>query len=164
MTLRPTRSNSHTDSAGTHNVQIHIRCREHQGDAINWVDFDVEVSGTVDEVISEPVWHGPNSGWTGHPRHFTLEGDSNTNHQLQYYVDWGNGTIIDWVHFPEGRTVELSTVWQEQANPYYIDVQVRCAIHGDVPFGYLTPTIEIVDAPEGALFTDGFESGTTAAW
>ena len=150
------------DSPGTHNVQIHIRCREHKDDAIIWVDFDVEITGVVDEVIAEPELAGPGTGWTGSEYHFTFSGDSNANHQLQYFVDWGNGDT-GWIDFPEGRTVELSRVWSEAAEYYTIQAAVRCSDHQD-EVEWMDTTIEIVDPPTGAIFADGFESGTTSAW
>ena len=116
------------DSAGTHNVQIHIRCREHT-DAINWVDFDVEISGDTPETISVPVIDGPETGGNGISHSYTISAESSAGHNLQYRIDWNDGNISDWTSFGAGLTsVQVAHTWQNLGD-YDILVRVRCADH-----------------------------------
>jgi ELWxxDGT repeat protein len=146
--------------AATHTVQVQIRCITHPA-AVNWTDFGVVIGDAPEEVISEPALIGPGNGWTGHPTYFTVIGDANTDHQLQYRIDWGE-EVVDWTDFPAGRSVELSATWSEAAEYYVIQVGVRCAEH-DLQ-QWTDTTIEVVDPLQGAIFQDSFESSGLGAW
>ncbi len=125
------------------------------------------VSVMFEEVVFEPELTGPTSGYIGSPITFTVTSGSNTDHELQYSVYWGdNADDRDWTSFPEGTaTIELSKTWTSEGT-WRIDVGVRCLDHWDTVEVWMDPfaEISITEAPPDLVFADDFEFGDLEDW
>jgi ELWxxDGT repeat protein len=124
----------------------------------------LQVTMSFNELISEPQLTGQSTGSTGTPYYFTIEGDSNYPHDLEYTVYWGDGSgDIDWTPFGAGiRAVDLSHAWSFAAE-HTIQVGVRCGTHTGLE-NWMDTTMTISDRSPEEIFNDGFESGNTLAW
>jgi ELWxxDGT repeat protein len=125
----------------------------------------LQVTMSFNEIISQPQLTGPSVGSVGVTYDFTIDGISNYDHALEYTVDWGDGEDnIDWTAFGPGNTVDLSNAWSFAAE-HTIQVGVRCGIHTGLE-NWMDTTMTISDGPPPSdeIFSDGFESGDTAAW
>jgi ELWxxDGT repeat protein len=124
----------------------------------------LQVTMSFNELISEPQLTGPSTGSTVTTYYFTIEGDSNYPHDLEYTVFWGDGSgDIDWTPFGAGiSTFDLSHAWSFAAE-HTIQVGVRCGTHTGLE-NWMDTTMTISDRSPEEIFTDGFESGNTLAW
>jgi ELWxxDGT repeat protein len=124
----------------------------------------LQVTMSFNEAISTPGLTGPSLGSTGFSYDFTVDGNSNYSHDLEYTVYWGDGVDdIDWTPFGSGiRSVDLSHAWGFAAE-HTIQVGVRCASHTGLE-NWMDTTISISDGPSPGIFSDGFESGDTTGW
>jgi ELWxxDGT repeat protein len=147
---------------GGYEIYAKVRCAVHQTiekEVTLWVSLE-------EEYIHSVSLHGPGSGYTGFDYTYTISGESSWGHALEYAVSWGDGegNDIDWTPFPDGKnTVTVTYAWTFEAPDFPVWAGVRCAEHHSVENGD-DMTVEIVSAPEGLIFADGFESGNTSAW
>ena len=85
---------------------------------------------TVEIVTSPNTPTGPSTGKVGQNLSFTTGGStSNLGHSVQYYLDWGDGTISDWGSASQSHSyTNVST--------YTIRAQARCQTHTGVISGW----------------------------
>ena len=160
----PSVTASHTwTEAGGRFVHFNVRCA---------ADTEFEDSSTIsvnitvepEEEISSAVVTGPTSGTVGTEYAFTLTATTNTDHDLEYLIHWGDGNPDEWVAFGTGLTsIEISHAWSF-ADSFPVDAEVRCIAHQIGSQESVGVTIEISDLPPGWIFGDGFESGNLEAW
>jgi len=63
------------------------------------------------------------------------------NNPVRMYVDWGEGTIINWTReYASGEQVRLKHTWTDVGN-YTIKVKVKDSLDEEGPWGYLEVTI-----------------------
>ena len=88
--------------------------------------FDVSGTGViVAETVSTPtVPSGPGSGYTNMSYAFTTGGStSNIGHDVQYFIDWGDGSDSGWLAV---GTTSAEKSWTS-ANTYSVRAKARCA-------------------------------------
>ncbi len=160
----PSVTASHTwTEAGGRFVHFNVRCAADTefGDSSS---ISVNISVQPEEEISSAVVTGPTSGVVGTEYPFTLTATTNTDHDLEYQIHWGDGTPDQWVAFGSGLTsIEISHTWSF-AGSFPVDAEVRCIEHQIGSLESVGVTIEISDLPPGWIFGDGFESGNLEAW
>lgn len=133
-------------AAGTYAVRAQARCASHTTVESDW-------SGTHDVVISAPqeiiyapgTPVGPTSGTTGESYTYTLNhgGSSSLGHDVEYSIDWDDGTQSDW-----SASTSASHTWSS-VGTYHITATARCAAHNNVvSASSIENTIVITDDAE----------------
>lgn len=91
----------------------------------------LNVTITMDESVSTPTVTGPTSGGIDISYAFVFGGTSTYGHDMEFMVDWGDGSSTSWAALDAGTdTAELSHSW-DHANTFQVQVWVRCAAHTD---------------------------------
>ena len=105
------------------------------GDLPNYVwghgklDIGSALSLLAQEAISTPSVAGPSVGATGVNYAFAVGGaSSNLGHEVQYVVDWGDGTTSGWLD--QGKT-SVTHSWTLPGT-YVVKAQARCTLHPSV--------------------------------
>jgi hypothetical protein len=129
---------------GEKEITVTLRCTEHTDvtdTAQHWITIEEETIGT-------PTIDGPTTGWTDTEYSFTIGGSSSAGHDLQYIVHWADGEDTGWQAFGEGQTsAEVSHTWTV-AEPFNVEVGVRCATHDSLQAWNSDHAIEITAPPE----------------
>jgi Beta-propeller repeat len=92
------------------------------------VTFDVSGTGVViTETISAPSTPSGETSWFTNTSYgcFTGSSTSNLGHDVQYLVDWGDGTDSGWLAV---GTTDAQKIWSS-ANIYSVKAKARCATH-----------------------------------
>ncbi len=146
---------------GEYEVLAKIRCVEHP-DAINETTLWLSLQ---EEYVDSVSLTGPDNGYAGQTYAYTISGESSWGHALEYSMNWGDGSpTIDWTPFPAGTTsITVAHAWDFEAPDFPVSAGVRCATHHEYENGD-DMTVEIVNGPEGLIFTDGFETGDSTQW
>ena len=105
---------------GTGSFSFEVQAWDEAG---NFTDKSIAVTLKM-ETVTAPAISGPPSGKTNTSLAFTLSGgSSNLNHSLEYYIDWGDGSIRNW-----SPSTSAQHSWSP-AGPYSIRAMARCIIH-----------------------------------
>jgi hypothetical protein len=119
-------------SAGAFGIEVGVRCATH--DYLEaWSDSHaIEISPQPNEELTGPSVESSWDGYIDASNSFTLSTSSNLGHELEYQVDWGDGSGISWTAFGEGATsVQLSHTWTSSAE-FDTVFTARCIEHQDV--------------------------------
>ena len=79
---------------------------------------------------SMPTITGPNSGKSGNSYDYTFVSNDPNNDNVYYYIEWGDGTISDWLGpYDSGYDTTISHIWSEQGT-YQIKAKAKDS-HGE---------------------------------
>ncbi|MFO8077160.1 MAG: M14 family zinc carboxypeptidase [Thermoplasmatota archaeon] len=98
-------------------------------DAYGWGDFSmlkplhaITVNNTAPH---KPTISGSQRAQAGTVCSYEIQASDAENHQLYYYVSWGDGETEDWIGpFPSDETQTITHVWDEKGR-YTIEVRVK---------------------------------------
>jgi ELWxxDGT repeat protein len=149
-----------SEEGGGGAVTVEARA-EHTGNTSS-ESYPLSVSAVFEEIIFDTTLSGPTLGEAGAEYHYTLESGSNSDHPLEYYVDWNDGTPYDWEPFVTATgSIELAHAW-DNPGAYDVVAKVRCQTHTDkendallhVEIEEEVVTLVSIDGPsEGDLLT-----------
>jgi ELWxxDGT repeat protein len=111
-------------------VEVGVRCATHDHLQAWNSSHSIDITAPPEEEVTGPQVVRPDSGYPDVSYAVTISASSNLGHDLEYQVDWGDGTPgITWTPFGDGLTsVELSHSW-EAAATYPMFFEVRCVDH-----------------------------------
>ncbi len=73
------------------------------------------------QIPSPPIIEGPNYGEPEIPYDFTFNSNDYEGDNVWYWIDWGDGTVEEWLGgsegFPSGQETEVTHIWDEKG--YY---------------------------------------------
>lgn len=86
-------------------------------------------TGTFNIVIGsppeKPQINGPSEGKKDEPIEFEFKSIDGDDHDVYYYIDWGDGTFEDWFGpFPSGTWQTMSHTWAEKGE-YTVKIKAR---------------------------------------
>ena len=144
------------DSLGEKEITVTLRCAD-DTDVTDFVQHWITIE---EETIGTPTIDGPTTGWIDEEYTFTISGESSAGHDLHYRVFWGDGGEngdTGWQPFGEGQTsAEVSHTWTV-AEPFGIEVGVRCATHDHLEGWNSDHSIEITAPPDEELTGPGLQ-------
>jgi len=115
------------------------------GENVGWINFvpkgvPVETSwrgGSPVETISVPSTpRGPASTVLGVSCAYSTEGSSSSlGHQIQYLLDWGDGTYSEWA-----ASTNASKAWLANGT-YTVRAKARCAVHTSIESDWSEPLL-----------------------
>jgi hypothetical protein len=80
---------------------------------------------TVNYPPNNPDINGPSTGENGIQYDFTLIATDPDNDDLYYYIEWGDGTVEEWIgSYDSGEQVTFSHTWEEK-NTFTIRAKVK---------------------------------------
>jgi ELWxxDGT repeat protein len=134
---------------------VTVRCIEHQD---RWHTLNQWMS-IGHEDIAEPVIDGPTGGDAGVSLGFTVSGESNAGHDLEYSIDWGDGSpIVGWTPFGAGETAaQVSHTYEIEAT-HTMQLGVRCATHNGYE-NWTTKDVTIAAEEVSVVSVDGPSEG-----
>lgn len=154
-------SADHSWSApGTYNVTAQASSASETGIVSKLsAGFDVEIND--DETIEAEDVDGPTTGWEGVSYEFTFGATSSKEHQMEYSINWGDGTSgTDWaVLSGDPPSVSASHAWSESGQKS-VAFTVRCIDHPEFE-DYSSTSIEISLEPEEEISTAVVTGPTT---
>jgi hypothetical protein len=154
-------SADHSWSApGTYNVTVQARSAN-QTDVVSAVSAAFEVVINDDEVIEADDVSGPTAGWEGMSYEFTFGATSSKDHQMEYSINWGDGTpSTDWAALEgDPPSVSASHAWSETGQKS-VSFTARCVDHPEFE-DYSFTSIEISLEPEEEISTAVVTGPTT---
>lgn len=135
------------DDLGEKEITVWLRCADHT-DVTDFVQHWIVIE---EETIATPTIDGPTEGWTDESYSFTVTGGSSAGHELQYIVYWGDGSDTGWQEFGAGQTsAQVSHTWTV-AEPFTVEVGVRCATHDHLEAWDSGHSIDITAPPDEEL-------------
>ena len=95
----------------------------------DWCDFstleDIEVDISDNNPPEKPTVTGPLSGVPGQELSYKISTTDPEDHQVFYYVEWGDGDIVDWEGpYDSGEEIELSHIWDSRGT-YTVKVKAK---------------------------------------
>ncbi len=115
-------------AAGTYDVSSQARCIEHPDAVSDW-RTPVSIEIMAEETVSPPSFNGDQEVWVDIGGWYVpslIGASSSTGHTLEYYVEWGDGTIRDW-----SVNWSLSKRWDVEGD-FTARARARCQDHPDV--------------------------------
>lgn len=115
-------------AAGTYQVASQARCADHPDAVSDWSPT-VSVEILAEETVSPPAFNGDGEVWVDVGGWLTpnlVGASSSTGHTLEYYVEWGDGTVRDW-----NLSWSLSKRWDVEGD-YTARARARCQDHPDI--------------------------------
>jgi hypothetical protein len=107
---------------------------------------------TYDYAPTPPTITGPTTGEPGIVYDFSFKSTFTLGLDLFYYIDWGDGTVNDWVGpFPEGTDVQKTHTWEEPGT-YTIRIKTKPITEGEESI-WSTSTISIALPPPQLAIT-----------
>ncbi len=93
------------------------------GGFIAWVDYDPE---SFNWGPIAPEINGPKGGAPGEEYEYKFKSrDPDGDDDLYYYIDWGDGSLEEWIGpYESGESVEIKHIWENKEN-YNIRVKAR---------------------------------------
>lgn len=143
------------DTAGTYEVTAKARCVTHP-DIVSATSAALTVTIQAEETVTTPnAPDGPTTGLVDVQLYYDLSGaESSMAHNVEYRVDWGNGSISSW-----STGTALSASWAAPGT-YEVLAQARCSDHPEVVSDWSAATTvvislpaEQIDVPELATYT-----------
>ena len=135
------------DELGDFEIVVTLRCSDHT-DVSDMVSHWITIT---EETINPPSIDGPSTGEIDVQYDFTVGGSSSAGHEMQYLVDWKDGSDTGWVDFGAGVTsAEVSHSWGS-AETFAIEVGVRCKHHTDLAAWTDGTPIEISEPAEETI-------------
>ncbi len=134
---------------GDYIIEPRVRCATHNE---VWGRTEVPLV-IVHETVAEPTIDGPDTGDVDTEYTFTIGGESDAGHDLEYLVDWGDGSDSGWQAFGEGVTsTEVTHTWTTESDPepFPINLGVRCIAH-PTHENWTETSIEITAPPDEEL-------------
>ncbi len=135
------------DDLGEYEVVVTIRCNDHTDvadSASHWITIG-------EETIESPSIDGPTTGEVGLEYDFTVGGESSAGHDLEYLVNWADGSDTGWIAFDEGETTAVASHAWGNAETFAIEVCVRCAHHSELQSCTYGTPVDISEAPEETI-------------
>lgn len=87
---------------------------------------------------NKPTITGPQRAQPGTLCSFDIQASDAENHQLYYYVSWGDGETEDWIGpFPSGETQTITHVWDDKGR-YTIEVRAKDVLEAKSEWGQLS--------------------------
>lgn len=99
----------------------------------------------------KPIISGPNQGLRNKNYQFNISTIDLDNHQIRYYVDWGDNTITDWIGpYNSGDTITIQHNWTKRGTYQIIakakDIyDVESVISDPINIQILAPEIKITN-------------------
>ena len=91
-------------------------------DSAEILDIDLDL---INEGPSAPTIDGPSSGKPGNEYLFKFESTDPDEHNLYYYIDWGDETCEEWIGpYDSGELVISGHIWEE-VGTYVIKAKVK---------------------------------------
>ena len=95
----------------------------------DWCDFctieDVVVDIIDNNPPEKPTIQGPLTGRKGEELFYKVSTIDPEDHQVYYYIEWGDGNIVDWDGpYDSGEEVEFSHIWNSMNN-FQIKVKAK---------------------------------------
>jgi hypothetical protein len=142
-------------------------------------ELDADYALVVSPVVSGPFppeLDGPSEGSIGTETEFTIMTTDPSNADIQYYIDWGDGTNSSWFGpYVSGEEVPVSHIWYSEGN-FFISTKAKNNVglesSWSTPFTITIypPQLEI-GAISGGLFkvkavikNTGFGDATKVNW
>lgn len=127
-------------------------------DAHGWGDFSMlkplEPITQYNTAPNQPVITGPQRAKPGTSCSYELSCSDLEDHQLYYFISWGDGEIEDWIGpYESDQVITLNHTWSEKGE-YLIEVRTKDVLHAKSSWAQLT-----VAMPQGRnslLFIDLF--------
>jgi len=130
------------------NSQAYIGQRILDTDLVNY-DFCF-VLRTTDEPEMITL-DGPVTGNYGEEQTYTIMADGYPDYDMYYYIDWGDGTIDEWIGpHPAGEEINVTHTWEVEGN-YTIQVKAKNSL--EMETDYLTLEVSM---PKTKIFTHPF--------
>ena len=79
-----------------------------------WLVDTVSIN-TVNAPLTPPIIDGPTSGKPGIEYKYTFTAASPEEHDVYYYIDWGDGTFEEWIGpYNSGLEVTIGHIWDRE--------------------------------------------------
>lgn len=105
-----------------------------------------------DEPPTKPTITGPTQGSFGEPYDYTFTSTDPEEHDVFYYVDWGDDQVEDWIGpYSSGEEVVVSHTWEERGT-YTISVQAKDEFGAESDWSYLKVRMPINQQTSDSLF------------
>ncbi|MFO7677789.1 MAG: C25 family cysteine peptidase, partial [Thermoplasmatota archaeon] len=115
---------------------VRVRARDVWGSGSIWSETLV-VTITDNTPPSIPEITGPSSGKPGVTYLYNIVSTDAQNHNIYYYVDWGDETTSDWIGpYVSGNMIHLTHSWEEKGT-YEIKVKAKDSLDAESEWGYL---------------------------
>ena len=140
-------------SAGTFEVAYQARCATHTNAVSEWSPTSAIIITDAPEAVSQPdqAAHSTTGLVTvGKEIWISVSGSiNNYGHALEYYFDYGDGTILDWT--PAAYTYGVPNLATQHTytsvGSFDVVCKARCAIHTDIESETSVPhTIDVYEA------------------
>ena len=110
------------DELGAYNVKV--KARDIWGAGSSWSD-SIIVTITDNTPPTVPEVTGPAEGKPDKPYLFNIMSTDAQDQTISYYVDWGDGTITDWVGpYISGAQIHVTHTWTETGE-YLVKVKAK---------------------------------------
>ncbi len=119
---------------GIYNVTV--KARDIWGSSSAWSE-PLTVTITDNTPPSVPQITGPAEGKPGKPYLFNLLTQDAQDQNIFYYVDWGDGTITDWLGpYVSGTEIHVTHAWSAEEN-YTVKVKAKDIMDSESDWGIL---------------------------
>ena len=101
------------------------------------------------ESVSAAITSGPETGEIWVEYEFTVTGESDYGHDLEYQVNWGDGEVSEWAAFNATSGETLTHDWDDLGENEIV-VTICCSDHTDVTGSashWITIGEETIEAP-----------------
>ncbi|MFO7676778.1 MAG: M14 family zinc carboxypeptidase [Thermoplasmatota archaeon] len=110
-----------------HSVQVTL-------DSAEILDIPLQI---INDNPTIPIINGPTSGKAGSAYKYTFESTDPDNDFIFYYIDWGDGTVEDWIGpYVSGQQIIINHQWDEQGI-YTIKAKAKDIYDAESEWGYL---------------------------
>jgi hypothetical protein len=94
-----------------------------------WGDYSIlqplKENSIDNNAPNKPTIIGPQIGKIGESYSYEINSSDSQNHQIYYYISWGDGTIDEWIGpYASGEKQTLNHVWQEKGE-YSIEIRAK---------------------------------------
>lgn len=135
-------------TAGTYEIKVQARCHQHIAIMSDWSDAATVTISELAETVATPSFYNPaTSAGVGEPVEFQARfSSSNLSHDVEYIIDWGDGTYSNW-GLPSGAYYNASHTWN-RAGSFNVRTQARCATHTGAVSEWSVPSVIEIAAAE----------------
>lgn len=109
-------------------------------------DMDVwllHIGNINNQPPNNPTIDGPTRGYNGREYEYTFKSIDPNNDEVYYYIDWGDGSYVDWFGpYESGEEVTVSHTWDEQGE-YNIRAKTKDIFEAESEWGTLQVTMPV---------------------
>jgi len=125
---------------GDYNVKV--AAKDTNGAQSQWSD-PLTITITDNIPPTAPDVQGPASGKPGVQYLYNLVSTDAENHEIYYFLDWGDGTTSDWFGpYDSGETAHKTHAW-EQAGTYVVKAKAKDSMGGESDWTTISVTMPL---------------------